>query len=248
VALTVGASLARQQSQSRLGVWLQSATRWWLVPSLLAHAATRGGRWFTLFAAAHAVAVAARMALAQLAKAEPPVEGKLRVLLVGDSFAPKIDGVATRTGWAARILPSRGHSLHILTSARAAPLEGVPVTPLPGVHPAVYRQHRLTLPGAAMATALLAFRPHVVHLYDENVVCCFMQVLCTLAGVPTVWSHHTRIDLIAARYAPAIAVLGFHRWLLTLLQRCIGGLADAHLVVGEDMAEQLAVAGCEDVR
>ena len=88
----------------------------------------------------------------------------------------------------------------------------------------------------------------MVHLYDETLINAFMQVLCCLVGLPTVFSHHTRLDLICERYASAYTYLGFHRLALSLLQRYITGFADVHLVVGKDMEAQLEGAGCTDLR
>ena len=189
-----------------------------------------------------------RAGLVALFRAEPPTDGKYRILIVGDSIAPKIDGVATRTTKACELLPKWGHSIHILTSARSEPLLGLPVTRLPGIVPSFYPQHSLTLPGFAMVTTLFRFRPHVVHLFDENIVNAFMVALCALVGVPTVFSHHTRVDLLIERYVPQLATLGLHRLALRALQRWLGGLSSGHLTVGEDMRLQLLSAGCTGVR
>jgi hypothetical protein len=182
------------------------------------------------------------------------------LLFAPSSFAPKIDGVATRTGkgelcllWrvsyfgkrlvvdvvaASLLLPTKGHSLHIINSERDKPLNGVPCTKLPGLRSKVYPQHSVTQPSPAVFSVLASMRPHVVHLWDENIINLFLQPICTLLGIPTVWSHHTRIDIVAEHYWPEMAAIGLHSLLLKFLQRYVGSLADQHLVVGQ-------VRGCQ---
>lgn len=143
-----------------------------------------------------------------------------------------------------------GHTLLIMTSVRRndEPLNGVPVVSLPGWSPPVYSLHSLTLPSWRMVVALLQFRPDVVHLVDETVITGVCGMVCWVLGIPTVFSHHTRIDLIAERYAPGLAATGLHRPILRLLQWAVAGRSAAHLVVGSDMMAQLSDAGCINLR
>ena len=61
---------------------------------------------------------------------------KLRILLAGDSFLPKVDGVATFAEHAIKQLVKNGHQVHVLTSRTSVPvLFGADVTRLPGVEP-----------------------------------------------------------------------------------------------------------------
>lgn len=144
-----------------------------------------------------------------------------------------------------------GHELLIMTSAvqHDTSIRGVPVLSLPGWRPACYAQHSISLPSWRMLAALVAFAPDVVHLVDETIITACAAVLCAALGVPTVFSHHTRIDIILQRYKPELAMWGVHTWLLAALQRHVAGSAAVHLVVGRDMDEQLAAAGgCADRR
>ena len=73
-------------------------------------------------AVAWAVVIVARLALVDLFRPEPPpASGKLRILMVGDSFAPKVDGVATRTSKGEFVSVYRLRCAARLVSARDVP-------------------------------------------------------------------------------------------------------------------------------
>ena len=78
-------------------------------------------------------------------------------------------------------------------------MEGISRTPL---FPQFYPQVCLTLPSLDVLRALYDFRPHVVHLWDENFVNPVVQLVCAFLAIPTVWSHHTRVDIICEKYWP----------------------------------------------
>ena len=106
-----------------------------------------------------------------------------------------------------RSLTAAGHFVHVCTSIRTphdAPLFGATVTCLPGVIPPQYPGHSLTVPTPALLLAFIRFRPHVVHILDESFVAAGAQMCASLCLLPTVFSHHSRLD----KFAEACALRG----------------------------------------
>ena len=140
------------------------------------------------------------MQLSMWLLAVPPAskDGKIRILICGDSIPPKIDGVAVRVGHLVRGLKASGHTTHIVTSIRRENMDGATVTHLDGFEAPCYPGHSITYPNVFRIFAtMMWFRPHVVHILDES----FMQVATVIAAnlclIPTVWSHHSRLDKFA---------------------------------------------------
>ena len=132
--------------------------------------------------------------------AAPPLrkDSKLRVLIVGDSIPPKVDGVAVRVGHLVPTLLAKGHSVHIVNSIRSEPMGAAGVTQLHGWESELYRGHSITLPNPlGVLAVILRFRPHVIHSMDESFLQASAQVAASVCLIPTVWSHHSRLDKFA---------------------------------------------------
>ena len=178
-------------------------------------AAAPQGRALTLTAALHPIELqlhpvfAFTLALFLLARvvqialwllAAPPLrkDSKLRVLIVGDSIPPKVDGVAVRVGHLVPTLLAKGHSVHIVNSIRSEPMGAAGVTQLHGWESELYRGHSITLPNPlGVLAVILRFRPHVIHIMDESFLQASAQVAASVCLIPTVWSHHSRLDKFA---------------------------------------------------
>jgi hypothetical protein len=132
--------------------------------------------------------------------AAPPAskDGKLRILICGDSIPPKIDGVAVRVGHLVLGLKASGHTAHIITSIRRDPLDGAAVTQLDGFEAPCYPGHSITYPNVfQIFAAIVRFRPHVIHILDESFMQAATVIAANLCLIPTVWSHHSRLDKFA---------------------------------------------------
>jgi glycosyltransferase involved in cell wall biosynthesis len=177
-----------------------------------------------------------------------PGDTHIRILLAGDSFWPKVDGVATFTEHAIKQLVKKGHKVHVLTSRTSTPiLFGADVTRLPGVQPEMCPDHSASIPTWKCITTLRDFKPHAVHVFDPSVFSILMIAYCYILDVPISMSHHTRIDLytaVAAPWAPDRLAKG----LITVLQSMYFALCGAHLPVCRPILKQLQKAGCRDVR
>jgi len=158
---------------------------------------------------------------------------KLRVLLAGDSFFPKVDGVSTFSTHTIKHLQQHGHTVHVMTSKKGpTPLFGATVTRLPGVIPmTIDPHHSITMPIPWLIfPAIFHFKPHVVHVFESVVPFSLgMMLACWLLDIPLVISHHTRIDMYGkwfAWYVPTwllnILLLIFYRGIITLGDLNIG--------------------------
>ena len=57
-------------------------------------------------------------------------------------------------------------------------------------------KHSASLPSLAFVKALTQFKPTTVHMFDDVMFNFFCACLvCWCLEVPSVWSHHSRIDL-----------------------------------------------------
>jgi len=149
------------------------------------------------FSCCVAILLLMKFGLAKLSenfKSPRPAPGdSLRILCLGDSFYPYMDGVQTFTTNTIQQLTHMGHEVHVFTSV-AGPdkLFGVDVTRGAGMG-GNYPGHSLTLPSPALFRAL-TFRPHLVHLFDTCPIALLTSFVLWLLDIPYVWSHHTRID------------------------------------------------------
>lgn len=159
-----------------------------------------------------------------------------------------MDGVAIRVSHLVQALTSAGHAVHIVTSIRTnnEPLFGATVTSLPGFVSAYYLGHSLTVPTFGLLRAMMRFRPHVVHILDESFVQAGAQAFASLCLLPTVFSHHSRLDKFAEAYFPILRDIEFpiSFYGIQLLRRIFAAQSDVHLAVGTDMQRHLEISGC----
>lgn len=147
-----------------------------------------------------------RAVLLKLCWAGCPSPGEqMRVLLSGDSFPPKLDGVQNFARNTIQALVRDGHKVHVFCSngsptTHLAPENyGATVTRGPGVE--VQPKHKITLPSPHFLVALMRFKPHIIQFFDFTPCAIFVVPFLWWLGIPVVISHHSRIDLYAA-YVP----------------------------------------------
>jgi glycosyltransferase involved in cell wall biosynthesis len=151
----------------------------------------------------------------------------LRILLAGDSFYPKVDGVSTFTTHTIKHMQTLGHTVHVLTSIKGpSPLFKANVTRLPGVTTeTIDPHHSITMPIPwLLIPAIFHFKPHIVHVFESVVPFSFGVILsCWILNIPLVISHHTRIDMYGKYYAPflphsilQVVLYIFYRSIITL--------------------------------
>ena len=187
-------------------------------------------------------------ALRQSCVGEPPRNGKLRVLLMSDSFPPKVDGVATFAENSARYLQEFGHTVHIVTSlAGPERIWGAEVTRLPGMTTPISPGHSISLPLPTVLFTFMRFKPHVIHLLEVSPLGLATFVYAQLANIPVTFSSHTRLDLYVNLVSPGAGVF-VNSLILYSLERTLYPLVDAHLTVCSVLHTKVLARGVEDVR
>ena len=190
----------------------------------------------------------------------PPLASGIRVLMTGDSFAPKLDGPQILTNNMVRGLIGMGHKVHVFCSNGYPGIEygpelaGATVTRGPGVE--VFPKHKVTLPSPWFVWALLRCRPHLVHFVDLTPANILTLPVAWLLGIPCVLAHHSRVD-VYANYTPS-PVCYVAPQVMRLILEVVNMFADGHLLCDPTQAAQPWFqrlphvyswdAGCDTVR
>ncbi|MFG2907460.1 glycosyltransferase family 4 protein [Kitasatospora sp. NPDC048286] len=139
-------------------------------------------------------------------------------MIVTESFAPRIDGVAHSVLRTAEHLAARGHTPVVVAPAERATrryaggrreraygyeVVRVPSLPLPG-----YPEVRVALPGRQVADAVGRFGPHVVHLAGPFVLGAAGAAAAARAGRPCVAVYQTDLAAYARTYLPVLGAAG----------------------------------------
>ncbi|MBY6307828.1 glycosyltransferase family 1 protein (plasmid) [Streptomyces clavuligerus] len=143
----------------------------------------------------------------------------MRVVVVAESFAPQLNGVAHSVLRVAEHLRARGHVPLVVapapgaTGGEGASPQGerpygyevvrVPSVPLPG-----YPEVRVALPGRRVADAIARHRPHVVHLAGPLALGAAGGAAAGRAGVPVVAVFQTDLAAYARTYLPVARAAG----------------------------------------
>ncbi len=127
----------------------------------------------------------------------------MRVLIVSESYAPTISGVAISVGNEARFLASQGHQVTVLTPRQAAPPPdeaGITVLATPSVLNPFRKGSRMSSSVAGVVKkALKEVQPEVIHLHDPGVLA---SAVAHAAGTtPLIWTQHF-LPAFATRYLP----------------------------------------------
>ena len=160
------------------------------------------------------------------------------VILAGDAFHPKVDGVSTfSTRSIQHLVPIfRVHVFCSIPGPRT--LFGAEVTRFWGFTVPHYPTHYCTLPTFSVLLELIRLRPQVVHLFEFGLFTMGVLVYCKILGIPVSMSHHTRLDLYAQYVVPMIPVR-YSLWVLNLCEYYLLPLVHTHLAVNSTLVERL---------
>jgi hypothetical protein len=179
---------------------------------------------------------------------EGPADGKMRVLLIGDSFPPKVDGVATFAENSVILLQQFGHTVHVVTSiAGPERLWGAAVTRLPGMTTPISPGHSISLPLPTVFFTFMKFKPHAIHLLEVSPLNLAAFVYAQVANIPVTFSSHTRLDLYVNLVSPGAGVF-VNSLILFSLERTLYPLVDTHLTVCNVLHSKVLARGVKDVR
>ncbi|MFJ2781957.1 glycosyltransferase family 4 protein [Kitasatospora sp. NPDC087315] len=139
-------------------------------------------------------------------------------MIVAESFAPQLNGVAHSVLRAAEHLVARGHTPVVVAPAPGAArryggdgperaygyeVVRVPSVPLPG-----YPEVRIALPGRQVADAIARHRPHLVHLAGPFMLGAAGGAAAGRAGIPVVAVFQTDMAAYARAYLPVAGAAG----------------------------------------
>mmetsp|Transcript_42517 Transcript_42517/g.92398 ORF Transcript_42517/g.92398 Transcript_42517/m.92398 type:complete len:587 (-) Transcript_42517:184-1944(-) len=174
----------------------------------------------------------------------------MKVLLTGDSFPPKLDGVQNFARNTIQALVRDGHKVHVFCSNGSpetpfAPENyGATVTRGPGVE--IQPKHKITLPSPHFLAALMHFKPHIIQFFDFTPMAFFMVAFLWWLGLPVVISHHSRIDLYAT-YVPGF-IGDYSPQVMRAACEVVFPLVTGHLLIDGNQRDQSWFAGHSNIR
>jgi phosphatidylinositol alpha 1,6-mannosyltransferase len=142
----------------------------------------------------------------------------MRIAIFSESFPPDVNGVANSVIRVAEQLVSRGHQPLVVAPEpgsarrRVTGVHPYPVIRVPSVPAPRYRSFRLGLPTAALADAVIAHAPDVVHLASPFVVGARGAAVAARLRVPCVAVYQTDVPAYLRAYRLGAAERVAWRW------------------------------------
>ncbi|MDM7937016.1 MAG: glycosyltransferase family 1 protein [Cyanobium sp. CZS 48M] len=165
----------------------------------------------------------------------------MKIALFTETFLPKVDGIVTRLTKTVEHLVRAGDEVLLFCPEgapsiyRGARVIGVPALPLP-----LYPELKLALPRPAVAEALEAFQPDVVHVVNPAVLGLGGIWMARSRQIPLVASYHTHLPKYLEHYG-----MGVLEPLLWELLKAAHNQAMLNLCTSSVMVEELAQRGIQ---
>lgn len=167
----------------------------------------------------------------------------MRVLVVTESFAPSVNGVARSVTTVVRELSRRGHRVTIVAPGPGPEVfEGLRVVRVQSVRLPGLRQFPVGLPTRTVEDAVATVRPDVVHLASPFVLGGPAASAAVRLGIPVVAIYQTDVAGFASQYRLGAAGRAAWRRLRTVHAR-----ADVTLAPSTSAVEDLHAEGIGDV-
>jgi len=160
----------------------------------------------------------------------------MRIVMVTETFLPKIDGIVTMISSTVECLRARGDEVLLFAPAggpeelHGARVIGLPSSPFP-----FYPELRVAVPRAAMRRHIEEFQPDVLHLFEPSLLGIGGIYYAQVMHIPLVISYHTNLPAYLSYYR-----LGFLQSATWKLMRIRHGRADLNLCTSTPMMEELA--------
>jgi phosphatidylinositol alpha 1,6-mannosyltransferase len=184
-----------------------------------------------------------RPAPATLVPLPRPATGRLRVLVVTESFLPQVNGVTNSVRRVLEHLADEGHEAELIAPTGPATYAGFPVTRARGASLPFYAEFRIGLETRRrLRAAMQRFRPDVVHIASPAMLGHQAAKAARALGIPTVAIYQTDLVGFADRYA----IPGGARAMESLTRRIHLGV-DRTLAPSRASIHQLARLGVTDV-
>lgn len=165
----------------------------------------------------------------------------MRIVIVSESFLPRVNGVSNSVIRAARILRERGHEMLIVApdTYTAKIFEGIRVETINSLEiPGIHETDVAIASTETLRQILLEFSPDVVHLASPFVLGAAAQRAARKLGIPTIAVFQTDVSGFARHYG--IAPAGF---IADRIVKRIHSKATLNLVPSSDSAHYLKNLG-----
>lgn len=160
----------------------------------------------------------------------------MRIVMVTETFLPKIDGIVTMISATVECLRAAGDEVLLFApSGGPEELHGARVIGLPSSPFPFYPELRVAAPRAAMRRYIQEFQPDVVHLFEPSLLGIGGIYYAQVLHIPLVISYHTNLPAYLRYYK-----LGFLQGATWKLMRIRHGRADLNLCTSTPMMEELA--------
>ncbi len=166
----------------------------------------------------------------------------MKIAFFTETFLPKVDGIVTRLTKTVQHLVEAGDEVLVFCPEgcpdeyMGAKLVGVPAMPLP-----LYPELKLALPRPAVAEALEAFQPDLVHVVNPAVLGLGGIWLAKTSGIPLVASYHTHLPKYLEHYG-----MGMLEPLLWELLKAAHNQAVLNLCTSTAMVAELSEKGIQN--
>ncbi len=170
---------------------------------------------------------------------DAPLDHRLRVLVVAESFLPQVNGVTNSVRRVLEHLAREGHEAELVAPTGPASYSGFPVHTTRGAFLPFYRDFRIGLETRARLRAeMLRFRPDVVHIASPATLGLQAARAAEELGIPSVAIYQTDLIGFAERYAkPGLGAGGIRA--MAYLTRRIHTLVDRTLAPSTASMRQL---------
>lgn len=130
--------------------------------------------------------------------------GRLRVLVVSESFLPQVNGVTNSVRRVLDHLASEGHEAELVAPTGPPTYAGFPITLCRGAHLPFYKDFRIGLETQRRLRAVMVrFAPDVVHIASPATLGYQAAKAAAELGIPTVAIYQTDLVGFAERYGIA---------------------------------------------
>ena len=140
----------------------------------------------------------------------------MRILMISDTYFPRISGVASSIRSFREGLARLGHDVDLLIPAYGVcTSEGLGVFQAPAMRIPFYPEERLMTPlGALRIARYLASRPHdVIHIETPFMAQFWGRQLARKWQVPAILSYHTHFEAYVGHYYPWIPQAAARHWI-----------------------------------
>jgi len=146
--------------------------------------------------------------------------GRLRVLVVSESFLPQINGVTNSVRRVLEHLAASGHDALLVAPTGPATYAGFPVVRARGASLWFYRDFRIGLETRRrLRSVMQRFRPDVVHIASPATLGYQAVRVAGELGIPTVAIYQTDLVGFAQRYEQKYGVSGGARAMAALTRK-----------------------------